>query len=39
MRVGYQARDVSGGWVKTDPKGPDCVSGTDMTWSRLAIVK
>lgn len=38
VRVGYQARDVSGGWVKQDPKGPDCVAGTDMTWSRLAVL-
>ncbi|WP_146210214.1 hypothetical protein [Vitiosangium sp. GDMCC 1.1324] len=38
-RVGYQSRDVSGGWVKKDPNGPDCVAGTDMTWSRLAVLK
>jgi hypothetical protein len=38
-RVGYQARDVSGGWIKKDPNGPNCVAGTDMTWSRLAVFK
>lgn len=38
-RVGYQARDVSGGWIKKDPNGPDCVAGTDMTWSRLAVLE
>lgn len=31
-RVGYQARDISGG---THPK---CEAGTDMTWSRLAVM-
>lgn len=37
MRVGYQARDISGGWSNPDPATQrDCVAGTDMTWSRLA---
>lgn len=36
--VGYQARDISGGWSNPDPTKPDCVAGTDMTWSRLAIL-
>lgn len=35
-RVGYQARDISGGWSNPDPTRPDCVAGTDMTWSRIA---
>ncbi|HEX5658194.1 MAG TPA: hypothetical protein VFX59_13410 [Polyangiales bacterium] len=35
--VGYQARDVSGGFSKPDPSKPGCVAGTDMTWSRLAV--
>ena len=38
-RVGYQARDISGGWSNPNPETePDCVAGTDMTWSRLAIM-
>jgi hypothetical protein len=37
-RIGYQARDISGGWTNPDPNEPDCVAGTDMTWSRLALV-
>jgi hypothetical protein len=38
-RVGYQARDISGGWKNPDPATkPDCVAGTDMTWSRLALM-
>jgi hypothetical protein len=37
-RVGYQARDISGGWTNPDPDMPDCDAGTDMTWSRLALV-
>ena len=37
-RVGYQARDISGGWENPDQDKPDCVAGTDMTWSRLAIM-
>jgi hypothetical protein len=38
-RVGYQARDISGGWTNPDPANkPDCVAGTDMTWSRLAVM-
>lgn len=36
-RVGYQARDISGGWKNPDPTKPDCVAGTDMSWARLAI--
>ncbi|HET6585571.1 MAG TPA: hypothetical protein VFG69_19060 [Nannocystaceae bacterium] len=36
-RVGYQARDISGGWDNPDPvHTADCVAGTDMTWSRVA---
>ncbi|MDF2697137.1 MAG: hypothetical protein K0S65_5520, partial [Labilithrix sp.] len=38
-RVGYQARDISGGLKNPDPATkPDCVAGTDMTWSRLAVM-
>jgi len=38
-RVGYQARDISGGFGNPDPATkPDCVAGTDMTWSRLAVM-
>ncbi len=38
-RVGYQARDISGGWDNPDPYHlADCVAGTDMTWSRLAVM-
>lgn len=37
-RVGYQARDISGGWSNPDPTMPDCTAGTDMTWSRLALM-
>jgi hypothetical protein len=37
-RVGYQARDLSGGWTNPDPTVPDCQAGTDLTWSRLALV-
>lgn len=37
-RVGYQARDISGGWSNPNPNAPDCVAGTDMTWSRLAVL-
>ncbi len=37
-RVGYQARDISGGYSNPDPTKPDCVAGTDMTWSRLAVM-
>ena len=35
---GYQARDISGGWSNPDPNMPDCEAGTDMTWSRLALL-
>lgn len=37
-RVGYQARDISGGVSNPDPTKPRCVAGTDMTWSRLAVL-
>jgi hypothetical protein len=37
-RVGYQSRDVSGGTSRPDPTKPACVAGTDMTWSRLAMM-
>jgi hypothetical protein len=38
-RVGYQARDISGGWKNPTPSTtPDCKAGTDMTWSRMAIM-
>ena len=37
-RVGYQARDISGGLDNPDPTKPDCEAGTDMTWSRLALM-
>lgn len=38
-RVGYQARDISGGWTTTDPSKPPCTAGTDMSLSRLAIME
>ncbi|MBK6915801.1 MAG: hypothetical protein IPH07_00230 [Deltaproteobacteria bacterium] len=37
-RVGYQARDISGGWSNPDPTKPACQAGTDMTWSRMATM-
>lgn len=37
-RVGYQARDISGGLSNPDPTRPDCVAGTDMTWSRISVM-
>jgi hypothetical protein len=37
-RVAYQARDISGGSSQPDPTRPRCVAGTDMTWSRLAVM-
>ncbi len=37
-RVGYQARDISGGVTLPDPTKPGCTAGTDMTWSRLAVM-
>ena len=37
-RVGYQARDISGGVSKPEPNKPGCTAGTDMTWSRLALM-
>jgi hypothetical protein len=33
--VGYQARDISGGVHNADPTKPDCLSGTDMTLTRM----
>lgn len=39
-RVGYQARDISGGFGNPDPdRLADCRAGTDMTWSRLAVMQ
>lgn len=37
-RVGYQARDISGGYTQPDPTKPRCVAGTDMTFSRMAVM-
>ena len=38
-RVGYQARDISGGWNNPTPSTtPDCKAGTDLTWSRMAVM-
>lgn len=37
-RVGYQARDISGGTSLPDPTKPACQAGTDMTWSRLSLM-
>jgi len=37
-RVGYQARDISGGWSNPDKTKPACTAGTDMTWARMAIL-
>lgn len=37
-RVGYQARDISGGVTRPDPTKPACRAGTDMTWSRLSLM-
>jgi hypothetical protein len=37
-RVGYQSRDISGGFSRPDPTKPGCTAGTDMTWSRLALL-
>lgn len=37
-RVGYQARDLSGGFGHPDTPNSDCVAGTDMTWSRIALL-
>lgn len=40
VHVGYQARDISGGWQNPDPvHTPDCVAGTDMSWTRLAVTE
>ena len=39
MVVNVEARDVSGGFSNPSPgTKPDCVAGTDMTWSRLAVM-
>lgn len=35
-RVAYRAEDISGGFDNPDPTVPDCVAGTDMTFSRFA---
>ena len=37
-RVGYQARDISGGFTRPDPTKPGCTPGTDMTFARLALL-
>ena len=37
-RVGYQSRDISGGVSRPDPLKPRCTAGTDMTFSRLALL-
>lgn len=37
-RIGYQARDISGGVKNPDRTKPACTAGTDMTWSRLAVL-
>ncbi|MDB4934553.1 MAG: hypothetical protein JWP87_1525 [Labilithrix sp.] len=37
-RIGYQARDISGGFTRPDPTKPACTAGTDLTWSRLAVL-
>jgi len=37
-RIGYQARDISGGWKNPDKTKADCQAGTDMTLSRLAVL-
>jgi hypothetical protein len=36
LLVGYQARDVSGGFSNPDPTRPACTAGTDMAFTRLA---
>jgi hypothetical protein len=37
-RVGYQSRDISGGFGRPDPTKPRCSAGTDMTFSRVALL-
>lgn len=37
-RVGYQARDISGGFTRPDTTKPGCTPGTDMTFARLALL-
>jgi hypothetical protein len=37
-RIGYQARDISGGLSQPDPTKPRCAAGTDMTWSRVTLM-
>jgi hypothetical protein len=39
LRVGYQARDLSGGFTRPDPTKPGCVAGLDMTFARMAIME
>ena len=36
--VGYQAMDASAAGSTNDPSQPSCVAGTDMTWTRLALL-
>jgi len=38
VRVGYQARDMSGGTKNPDKNKPRCEAGTDMTLTRLALL-
>ena len=39
-RVGYQAMDIRGGFANAEPATKaDCRTGTDMTWSRLAVLQ
>ena len=38
VRVGYQARDMSGGFANPDKDKPRCDAGTDMTLTRLAML-
>jgi hypothetical protein len=35
--VGYQARDLSGGFSSPDPTKPACTAGTDMSLSRAFL--
>jgi hypothetical protein len=38
LRVGYQARDLSGGFTRPDPTKPGCTPGLDMTFARLTLL-
>lgn len=38
LRVGYQARDASGGSGHPDSQNKECVAGTDMAWDRIAYL-